>query len=529
MKKYNSVYILAALIILLTGCAKSRATETDASRWTKKLFASLDGTNKLRIRSGGTCHQQVEKQKTLLETDDVESINTLIRHIQINDAESGFHCMCCGTPTFEFYKDEQIVVSLGFHHGQSLRWAINSQWTSDARLTEKSAEYLIHWLADRNVKGPLNEILSAKNKQEEMEAKLERATRNMPAPLKKSVSSDKFKKTFKSTYISEAEQIDVLLFMLGTSNGSWSSYDWIDKIPDDLLRTYDSEALQTAVRKALLGNDRKKRRGAARLWEAWRSPLENWNPPDHMKLHRVILTVQQESAYYPLRQQALGNLRSWSNALEKKDVERRLRIGLLDPNESVRRKAMLTAARMDHHEAIPHLMTVVEGNQILYGILPHIPPDELVYVPAGFDNVAGKRHEVEVAALSLGYLKYIPAEKVIRTMSDSPMKDVALALLGEMEKLKPEHFMLEERNRELQLAAVEAVIRSKGQVGLKWAIDYKQSTHWWEPEYVLKRLKKMLIANNAPGIERVQNAASLKELDEWYSQYGESYLKQINT
>ena len=120
---------------------------------------------------------------------------------------------------------------------------------------------------------------------------------------------------------------------------------------------------------------------------------------------------------------------------------------------------------------------------------------------------------------------YVPALEPTRQLEDSPMKDVALALHGEMDKLKPEYFQIDEQNQELQLAAVEAVIRVNGRVGLEWAINYKLCTHWWEPKRVFKRLRAMLIENKAPGQDDLKEATELKDLKKWYDQYGASYLE----
>jgi hypothetical protein len=527
MKAVIIIYLALFFFVIVATCSGNE--DQSNSNWTSTLHSSITDITKIRVRSGGTCHRQITQESTLLEINDKNIIRDFINHIQVNDAESGFHCMCCGHPTFEFYRGDKLLVSLGFHHGRSLRWGANSKWTGDALLTRESADYLIHWLADNSVNDPLDEVMASKKEAEEMKAKLERATLGMPEALKKSISKNDFAQKLKQTYDSEEKQLAILLSILGTSNDSWTSYDWIDKIPDEILRSYNATVLKKVVRTALLGNDRRKRRGAARFWESWKSPLEDWNPPDKAHLHSIILTVQQESAYYPLRQQALDNLRAWRDELDEGEVNSRLFAGLQDPNVSVRRKAMLTAGRMNYQSAAPLIVKVLRGDSIEYNDLPNILPEEKVYVSEGGDDIAGRRPETEVAALSLGYLGYGSSSEDIRSLPDSPMKNVALALLGETDRIKPEYFMLEERNKELQLAAVEAVVRSKGKVGLEWAINYKMSTHWWESEYVLQKLQEMLIANNAPETEMIKNAASLKDLNKWYSIYGESYIKQIST
>lgn len=69
---------------------------------------------------------------------------------------SGFDCRCCGNPTIEFYSSQELVASLGVHHGLSLRWADGS-WNGDSLLTDESAEFACRWLAKRGVRGPQEE------------------------------------------------------------------------------------------------------------------------------------------------------------------------------------------------------------------------------------------------------------------------------------------------------------------------------------------------------------------------------------
>jgi hypothetical protein len=188
---------------------------------------------------------------------------------------------------------------------------------------------------------------------------------------------------------------------------------------------------------------------------------------------------------------------------------------------------MLFAGKVLHLGSAPHLMGVLTGQTPTTTLLPEVPPDEEEDVPEGHDDIAGKRPEHEVAALALGYLRRKEAAEVIsKKKPSSPMYEVALALMGDVRRLRPEHFRGQEDNKELQLAAVEAVIRCKGRHGLKYAIDYNQATHWWEEEHVAKRLKRMLIAENAPGADTLRKTTTLADLAEWYKAHGAQYLRR---
>jgi hypothetical protein len=120
--------------------------------WTKQLHEALKDATRLRVRSGGTCHRKPDEEKTLLDLDSPKEVTALIQQIQI-DAEGGFPCMCCGNPTLEFFDKERLILSLGFHHGQSLRW-LDGKWSTDGLQTKDSSALLIRWLSEHGVPVP---------------------------------------------------------------------------------------------------------------------------------------------------------------------------------------------------------------------------------------------------------------------------------------------------------------------------------------------------------------------------------------
>lgn len=121
-----------------------------AHRWGKALAAGVGGATRIRVRSGGTCHRDSEEERTLGEERDPAEIAKAIAMIVIDEDETGLHCMCCGEPTIEFYRDEALIAVLGVHHGEILRWP--GGWPADARLTAESAAALNAWLAGKGAK-----------------------------------------------------------------------------------------------------------------------------------------------------------------------------------------------------------------------------------------------------------------------------------------------------------------------------------------------------------------------------------------
>lgn len=113
--------------------------------WKSVLKSELQSANKLRIRSGGTCHRRKAEEKDLYIETSATVVDSVISLIEINDKKSGEHCMCCGSMSFEFYADEALLVTLGFHHGKSFRWPGGS-WPGDAELSARSSDDISKWV-----------------------------------------------------------------------------------------------------------------------------------------------------------------------------------------------------------------------------------------------------------------------------------------------------------------------------------------------------------------------------------------------
>lgn len=152
--------LAVATFLVSNACANfdtaTRPSEQTGS-WEADLHRALGSATRMRVRSGGTCHRDIDDEETLFQTTDQTLIGKVVTGIRLDEQESGFHCLCCGRPTFEFYKGDVLVAMIGFHHGSSLRWS--EGWSADALLTEASAEFLLHFLADHGVPGPFEERL----------------------------------------------------------------------------------------------------------------------------------------------------------------------------------------------------------------------------------------------------------------------------------------------------------------------------------------------------------------------------------
>jgi Leucine-rich repeat (LRR) protein len=496
--------------------------------WATTLLSLLKPTTRLRVRSGGTCHRNEALESTLFETQDVAEINQLLGGIQIVEDRSGFHCMCCGDPSLEFFEGDKLLLTLGFHHGQGLRWV--DGWPGDAALSPESAAFIVDWLARRNVRGPTEERQAQREQELARERKLAQATTGMSESLAKAfrVGPEEFKTALEMEMPEKNDQVKVLLRIYGTSNDSWTSLDFVEQLADEALEEFGTMTLAPVVEKALLGDDRQLRRGAARLWRSGRSTLEDWAPANSDQLHRIVLTVERESRYYPLRMEALEDLAAWKDELSVEEIDRHLVAALHDPAPQVRRQAMLTAGRIKHQASIPQLVGVLKGDSVDIKPLPDVPAWEKDHVPDGFGDIAEGCSDAEVAALALAVMEHDAAKSDIEAIQPATaMTEVALALLGDGRLLKPEHFKTSNNNQELQLAAVQAVVRSKGQFGLELALGYQQATHWWEEEVVAERIGQMLVAENVPGKEQLVDCKNLGQLRDWFDKHGRDYLMRF--
>lgn len=153
---------------LLATPVATRNDQTDALRktvpgctvhttWEDSLRSKLARVNHLRVRSGETSHREREGGATLFEIKDGEKIQNLINRITINQERSGFHCMCYGDPCLEFYEGNKLVATLGFHHGQSLRWD-GGLWPGDANVSKPSARLLCNLIAAEGHHGPQEQL-----------------------------------------------------------------------------------------------------------------------------------------------------------------------------------------------------------------------------------------------------------------------------------------------------------------------------------------------------------------------------------
>lgn len=247
----NRTLFQTFLIILFTGCRTAQVDD-----WTATLHDALQGTTRLRVRSGGTCCRNTDVEKTLLDVQDRETIAELIHGIQINSGASGFYCMCCGDPTLEFYRGDTLVASVSIHHGRSLRWR-NGDWNGDGLLTEESAEFLVDWLAGHGISDPKKEREENIRNEKELAAAQEKWLKAMPHSLKPfwtdmadpfgSADAKKLDAALRKQHPETKPRILSLLSWFGSGQGPWSEFPWYEWVAEELLLLYKTQEILAAI------------------------------------------------------------------------------------------------------------------------------------------------------------------------------------------------------------------------------------------------------------------------------------------
>lgn len=214
--------------------------------WQRTLDSALQGVTRIRVRSGGVCHRDMKSEKTLIEVKEPAAIAEIISSIGVNEEESGDHCMCCGEPSIEFYAGEKLAVTLGVHHGISLRW--QEGWPADGRLIPRSSSALTEWLAKNGIKGPAEELARNRGRNEAAELRALAIKAILPIAvwdaLQKATSQETAADAFLKNIADDAQRAEVFLRMFGCDQGSWSNYDqWDELVKDSLLPKIPSATL----------------------------------------------------------------------------------------------------------------------------------------------------------------------------------------------------------------------------------------------------------------------------------------------
>jgi hypothetical protein len=228
-----------------------------------KLFVGVD---KIVIKDSGVYETKAMSEKIILTISQAEKIQKLNDFLQIDETNTGFYCMCLGTYAIELYSNTEIKATIGFHHGDSIRY---HYWHGDAALA-KSNE-LLNFLAEQGLAEPL-----ADRKEQERNLEADRTIERKwldiaPGCFQKywkqicSQANNYFAALVRDLNLeipNREDQIITLLQTFGQTENFWTAYPSYEELPNDILKLYATEE----IIKAYVNSDRnyKIRRGLGR-------------------------------------------------------------------------------------------------------------------------------------------------------------------------------------------------------------------------------------------------------------------------
>lgn len=229
----------------------------------RKLFIGVD---KVVIKKDGVIEDKAMSDKILLTILQGDKIKKFSELLEIDENNTGFYCMCLGTYAIELYSQNQIEATIGFHHGVSIRY---HKWNGDAGLAKK--DDLLTFLSDLGFTKPLEDRLKEKRNMEADRIAARKWLDIAPKCFKKywtqicSMDTNYFISLVKDLTIEIPDrqvQIITLLQTFGRTDSFWTAYPIYEELPNDILKTFDTEE----IIKAYLNSDRnyKTRRGLGR-------------------------------------------------------------------------------------------------------------------------------------------------------------------------------------------------------------------------------------------------------------------------
>lgn len=294
MRRVHVIGLVVALFASCPGPALGYGEFADGPR-EEKFRQEVRSADRIRVRSGGTCHRQVDSEATLFEIKDRQGVDRLLAAIEIDDEGGGFHCACCGDPTFEFYSGTTLVASLGFHHGQTLRWV--DGWEDDSLLTAESGKALCEWLAEHGVKEPLEEWQEGQRTAEAAALRYAFYERAIPKEILEALgaadSEEKAIAAFTS-HVGGADAAKLYFEVLGSALYAWEGADQLESlIMQELLPLIAPADVLRAVE--MVVDEPSGLRGAAR-WILWRA---KWEGLDAAALGKLTAPLGRAGLSHP--------------------------------------------------------------------------------------------------------------------------------------------------------------------------------------------------------------------------------------
>lgn len=231
------------------------------------IAALFNGVDRVIIKEDGVSGDKAISDTILLEISSQEEICQLQAFLQIDETNTGFYCMCLGTYAIELFADSQLKATIGFHHGETIRY-IN--WNGDAGLAR--SEDLLHFLAELGLSKPLEQYKEEKLNRDQQVVAERKWLEYAPASFRKyREEMNDFDDSYlpllagdlKAEIPDKNERIIRLLQLFGYSSHFWTGYPLYEEVPNELLKTLDTKEIINAY----LQSDRnyKTRKGLGRF------------------------------------------------------------------------------------------------------------------------------------------------------------------------------------------------------------------------------------------------------------------------
>lgn len=368
-----------------------------------------------------------------------EKVKEFLEIVEIDALQSGFHCMCEGDHRIRVFRGPELLLTLGHHHGTALRWH-EGKWWGDARLTDDSQVALPAWFAKNGYSG----LQAARDEKLRVDSKtsaeFDRFVNCFPAKAQEyfrrqesgSITAigrdDQNLGKQIADAVGDGKSLTVAVSRafgtLDPDHSSWSTAGKKERLANAAMRSVAHEDYIAALR--TLKDDRKSLLGAARLffWEDF--------------IARFPKDAQSE----------------WAVRLAA--------IVLSDGIDYNKPLVLRTLARINEPAIKAFLKDVMRGKV-----------GKEIDIAKAFGQEPGLRSG---AALSLAMLEDSSIKEEIRKlMAEVKSKqeiaalEVALALLGQAEFIKKEHFNFESYS--IGYGALRAIERFNGAYGMDVLVE----------------------------------------------------------
>jgi tetratricopeptide (TPR) repeat protein len=122
----------------------------------RRLDEMLQKVTRVRALACGMFRGRALGSEVILDTTDPKALARLRQTLKILESPHTFdHCGCLGGPTLEFFANQELVATIGLHHGHAIRWA---EWKHDAHLWDGRG--LNDWLIQNGIDAALLDILN---------------------------------------------------------------------------------------------------------------------------------------------------------------------------------------------------------------------------------------------------------------------------------------------------------------------------------------------------------------------------------